>query len=74
MSLSRDEIIDALENARCYDGFDCPFGMYGENDKGAWGCFAKYPNGDPKEENQGCIAHQAARLLKAEKNTSEEKQ
>ena len=74
MSLSKDEIIIILKNAGCYDGFDCPFGMYRENEKGEWGCFAKYPNGDPKEENQGCIAHQAARLLKAEKNTLEDKE
>jgi len=74
MSLTKEEIIDALESAGCYDGFDCPFGMYGQNDKGRWGCFAKYPNGDPNEKNQGCIAHQAARLLKGEQNTLEEKQ
>ena len=47
MSLSKDEIINALEDAECYDGFSCPFGMYGQNKEGEWGCFAKQPNGDP---------------------------
>ena len=61
---TKEEIIEILENAECLDRFYCPFGMCGQNENGAWGCFAKYPNGDPKEPNQGCIAHQAAKLLR----------
>ena len=61
---AKEEIIEILENAGCPDGFACPFGMYGENRDGKWGCFAEYPDGDGTKESQGCIAHQAARLLK----------
>jgi hypothetical protein len=61
------ELIEILLKKKdCYDGFECPFGMFGQNKKGHWGCFAKYPNGnlDGKEENQGCIAYKAGVLLK----------
>ena len=62
----KEELIEILERAECTDGFACPFGMFGENDQGAWGCFAKYPDGDPAKPNQGCIAHQAAKMLRGE--------
>ncbi len=61
---TKEEIIEILEDAECVDGWACPFGMHGENKNGAWGCFARFPNGDPKEPDQGCIALQAAKLLK----------
>lgn len=57
------EILEALKNAECEDEFVCIFGMCGENKSGNFGCFAKYPNGNPDEENQGCVAHQAAKLI-----------
>ena len=57
------EIIEALKNAACEDGFECIFGMYGMNKKKCYGCFARFPNGNPDEEDQGCVAHQAARLI-----------
>lgn len=60
-----DAIIEKLENADCDDPFVCIFGMYGQNKKGYWGCFAKYPSGDPNEENQGCIAHKAAEIIRS---------
>lgn len=62
----RDELIGILENASCGDPFECPFDMYGRNKEGKYGCFARFPGGTPDEEDQGCIAHQAARLLKQE--------
>jgi len=60
--VDKNKIIEALKGAICLDGFSCPFGMYGRNRDGAWGCFAKYPDGQPGESH-GCVAHQAARLL-----------
>lgn len=62
----KELITTLLQTTDCYDGFACPFGMYGQNKKGYWGCLAKYPNGnlDGKEENQGCIAYKAGVLLK----------
>ena len=60
--MNKNEIIEALKGASCPDGFSCPFGMYGRNEDGFWGCFAKYPDGQTGE-SQGCVAHQAARLL-----------
>ena len=62
------EIIEILENAGCGDPFECPAGMYGKNKDDNWGCFAKYPNGNPDEENQGCIFHQAAKALKEQED------
>lgn len=57
-------LLDVLENASCGDPFECPFDMYGKNGDGKYGCFAKFPNGDPNEEDHGCIAHQAAQIIK----------
>lgn len=68
--MTRKKLIEILEDAECC-GFDCPFGMYGRNKHGYLGCFAKYPHGDPDEENQGCIAHQAARILREQEATNE---
>lgn len=65
--MTTDELIEILlETKDCSDMFSCPFGMCGENKKGNYGCFAKYPNGnvDGKEENQGCIAYKAGVVLK----------
>lgn len=61
--MDEEEIIDALRNAECNDSFVCPFGMFGRNKKGRWGCFAIYPNGDPDEPEQKCVAHQAVDLI-----------
>lgn len=66
--MSNDEILAALESAKCMDAFECIFCMYGMNEDGVYGCFAKYPDGKPGE-SKGCVAHQAAgaiRLLEAE--------
>lgn len=71
---AKEEIIEILENAECSDGFACPFNMYGENRDEKWGCFAEYPDGDGTKESQGCIAHQAARLLKGMGKPLEEKE
>ena len=71
--MTKPEIIEALETSECLDGFACPFGMYGQNKAGAWGCFAKYPNGDPSKPAEGCIAHQAARMLKGDPKDLEDK-
>lgn len=57
-------LLDVLENASCGDPFECPFDMYGKNGDGKYGCFARFPNGDPNEEDHGCIAHQAAQIIK----------
>lgn len=57
------ELLEVLKNADCFDPFECIFGMYGANENKCYGCFAQFPNGDPHEENQGCIAHQAAKLI-----------
>ena len=57
------EIIETLRNSECNDPFECPFGMFRKNKKGKWGCFAKFPNGNPEEPEQKCIIQQAADLI-----------
>ena len=64
--MTREEIIKALETSICSDAYECIFGMYGRNKRGHFGCFAEYPHGDPSEENQGCVAIQAARIMRGE--------
>lgn len=58
-------VLEKLDDVCCSDPFECIFGMYGRNKKGHYGCFAKYPNGNPNEPNQGCIAKQAAEIIRA---------
>ena len=62
--MTKEEMIKILEDGDCCDPFCCPFGMYGQAKNGNWGCFAQYPHGDPNEEPQKCIIHQAADMLK----------
>ena len=57
-------LVEILENSCCNDPFECIFGMYGHATGKGYGCFAKYPDSDPRKESQGCIAHQAANILK----------
>ena len=63
--MTKEQIVKALERAgsACV-GFSCPFGMFGQNKEGAWGCFAKYPDGDPACPSQGCVASQAAKIIR----------
>lgn len=66
------ELLETLKSADCEDPFDCIFCMYHKNERGRLVCFAQHPNGDLNEENQGCIAHQAAKLIeKLMKNNSQ---
>ena len=62
--MDRAEIIKALREAECDDPFECIFGMFGKS-KNGYGCFALYPNGDPNEPKQKCVAHQAAELIES---------
>lgn len=62
--MDRAEIIKALREAECDDPFECIFGMFGKS-KNGYGCFALYPNGDPNEPKQKCVAHQAADLIES---------
>ena len=57
-------VLEKLDGAICSDPFECLFDMYGKNKKGHYGCFAKFPNGDPNEQNHGCIAAQAADIIR----------
>lgn len=68
--MTREEIIKALEESICSDPLDCVFGMYRVNKRGRFGCFAEYPHGDPSEGNQGCVAIQAARIMRGEGPTA----
>ncbi len=61
--MNKEEAIKILKEASCGDPFECPVGMFGQNKDGKWGCFARYPNGDPNEEDQGCFFHQVAKML-----------
>lgn len=61
--MDKDKMIEILRDSSCNDPFDCPFCMYGKNSEGHWGCFAQYPNGNPYEKNQGCLAQQAADII-----------
>ena len=61
--LTIKELITYNKEAYCGDPFVCPYGMYAENNEGKFGCFAKFPNGDPNESECGCVAHQAAFYL-----------
>lgn len=60
-----EELLEVLKNAECSDPFECIFSKYGKNKQGCYGCFAERPHGDPNEENQGCVAYQAARLIES---------
>ena len=62
--LTIKELITYNKEAYCSDPFACPYGMYAENNEGNFGCFAKFPNGDPNEPKCGCLAHQTAFYLK----------
>lgn len=64
--MTREEIIKALEESICSDPYECIFGMYRVNKRGHFCCFAERPNGKPNEKNQGCIAIQAARIMRGE--------
>lgn len=62
--MSDKEILEALRNAECLDQCECIFGMYcKKKEEKGWCCYAMYPNGNEKEDNQGCIAQQAANLI-----------
>ena len=62
--MDRAVIIKSLKESECNDPFECIFGMFGKS-KNGYGCFALYPNGDPNEPKQKCVAHQAAELIES---------
>ena len=64
--MTREEIIKALEESICSDPYECIFGMYRVNKREHFCCFAEHPNGKPNEKNHGCIAIQAARIMRGE--------
>lgn len=61
--MTTEELIQKLEDSYCYDPWPCIFGMHIQHG-GHYGCRARYPHGDMNEPDQGCIAHQAAKLLR----------
>ena len=63
--MTKEELLKMLDNTDCDDPFECPWGMYGKNKNGNYGCFARWPHGDPDEPDQGCIGQQAAKLIRS---------
>ena len=57
-------ILEKLDDICCSDPYECIFGMYGMNKKGHRVCLAEHPSGNLNEPNQGCIAKQAAEIIR----------